>query len=75
MSTAAPKTDKEWQAHDDAHTLARAKEIMADEKRLKAAAEAAQKIADEVTKEAERMGAIAKGELHDKMYPKMEEKK
>lgn len=72
MSTVAPKTDKEWQAHDDAHTLARAKEIMADEKRLATAVKAAEKIAEDVKKEAERMGNVT--ELHDKMYPKMEKK-
>ncbi|MGA2937294.1 MAG: hypothetical protein ABSF52_09380 [Syntrophobacteraceae bacterium] len=65
-----PKTDKEWQAHDDAHTLARAKEVMADEKRLKAATEAAEKIAKNLAEEAERMKGSK--DLLDKMYPKMD---
>jgi len=72
MSTASPKTDKEWEAHHDAHTLAEAQEILKDEKRLKAAAAAAEKIAKEVTEQAERMGVVAKGDLAGKMYPKVD---
>ena len=57
-------------AHEDAHALARAKEIMADEKRLKAATEAAEKIAKNLAEEAERMKGSK--DLLDKMYPKMD---
>ncbi len=71
MSTAAPKTDKEWEAHHDAHTLAEAQEIMKDEKRLKAATAAAEKIAKELHETAERMKGT--GDLAGKMYPKMKD--
>lgn len=65
-------SDKDWAARDDAHTLGRAKEIMADEKRLAAAVKAAKDIADELAKETEHMGGVAKGDLAGKMYPKMQ---
>ncbi|MGA2228539.1 MAG: hypothetical protein ABSH41_29240 [Syntrophobacteraceae bacterium] len=70
-----PMSDKEWQAHDDAHTLSRAQEIMADEKRLKAAAGAAKKIADDLAEQVKNMSGVASGSLLDKMYPKMQTKK
>ena len=73
--TDQPKTDKEWQAHGDAHTLAEAKLIMGDQKRLKAATEAAKKIADELAEKVKGMTGVASGDLAGKMYPKMEEKK
>jgi hypothetical protein len=75
MAIDQPKTDKEWQAHGDAHTLSEAKIIMADEKRLKAAIDAAKKIVDELEEKAKGMGGVASGDLAGKMYPKMEEKK
>ena len=68
----APMTDKEYQARDDAHTLARAKEISADEKRLAAAVKAAKDIADELAEEAKHITGVASGGLLEKMYPKME---
>jgi len=69
----APQTlsDKDWAARDDAHTLGRAKEIMADEKRLTAASKAAKDIADELAEETEHMKGVASGNLIDKMYPTM----
>jgi hypothetical protein len=68
----APMTDKEYQARDDAHTLARAKEISSDEKRLAAAVKAAKDIADELAEEAKHITGVASGDLLEKMYPKME---
>jgi len=68
-----PKTDKEWQAHDDAHSLRRAAEVHGDPERLKAA----QKALEQIEKETQAaLEAIQRAkELPDKMYPKMEEKK
>jgi hypothetical protein len=52
-----PKTEKEWQAQDDAYTLARAEEIKADENRLSAAKEQAGKM---LAKEQEELAALRK---------------
>ena len=46
-STAVPSPDSDWQVEDDMRTLARAQEIRADPKRLKAAlAKAKEKMAE-----------------------------
>ena len=60
MSVTSPKTDKEWQAYDDARTLAHAEEIRGDSKRLSGAKAAAVKIAAEDEKQLEKMKKIAK---------------
>ncbi|MFZ0931234.1 MAG: hypothetical protein WAN11_21690 [Syntrophobacteraceae bacterium] len=73
--TSREKTDKDWEAEIDAHTLARAKEIMADEKRLKAAISAAKRLADELEEEHKHIKEVGGGDLSTKMYPKMEKKK
>ncbi|MGO9020044.1 MAG: hypothetical protein ACLQVJ_17040 [Syntrophobacteraceae bacterium] len=73
--TVRQKTAKDWEAEGDAHTLARAKEIMADEKRLKAAIAAAKRLADELEEEHKHIKEVGGGELAGRMYPKMEEKK
>ncbi|MGO9375653.1 MAG: hypothetical protein ACLQBD_26685 [Syntrophobacteraceae bacterium] len=67
------KSDKDWEAESDAHTLARAKEIMADEKRLKAAIAAAKRLADELEKEHKHIKEVGGGDLTAKMYPKMKD--
>jgi len=60
---AVPKTEADWLKEDDARTLSRAKEIMADPKRVKGASEAAKKIVDEKTIElAALKSVIKKGE-------------
>lgn len=56
---AMPKTDAEWQAHDDAHALIRAEVIKADAKRLKAAKAAAAKILKERAAEQKAMAKVA----------------
>ena len=60
---AVPKmtaSDREWQAKDDARTLSAAQEILADKKRLSAAAKAAKALAVEKTAEAKAMQKVAK---------------
>lgn len=57
---AKPISEKAWQARDDAHTLARAKEIKADPKRLLAATKAAKEMAEERAKELSALKSIAK---------------
>jgi hypothetical protein len=69
----APMIDKDWEARSDAHTLAHAKEIMADEKRLKAAIAAATKMADELEEEHRHIKEVSSGDLTDKMYPSMKD--
>jgi hypothetical protein len=51
---------KDWQAECDAHALAQAKEISADPKRLKAAANVAKKMAEEHVARAKAMKSIAR---------------
>ncbi len=72
MSIAQPKTDAEWNARGDAHTLKEATAIHGDPKRLAAA----QKALKQIEKEAEEaLAAIqaAKG-FPDKLYPSMKGK-
>lgn len=57
-----PKSEKDWQAWDDAKTLARANRINEDPARLNAAKSAAQKIAEEESKEANAMKKVARGQ-------------
>ena len=52
--------DKKWEAESDARTLAEAKVIAADKARLKAAAVAAKRMADDKMKEARAMKQVAK---------------
>lgn len=54
-----PKTDKEWQAHDDAQTLARAEVIKNDKSRLASAQTAAAQIAKREREEANAMQKVA----------------
>ena len=53
------KQDLKWQAENDARTLADAKVIMTDSKRLSAAKKAAESIADKQMKEAKAMKKVA----------------
>ena len=53
-------SDKTWQARCDASTLAEAKTIMTDPKRLTAAAKAAKKLADDKHEEAKAMSQVAR---------------
>ena len=55
------KSDLQWQAEDDAITMARYQEIMSDKARLKRATAAARKEAANLTKRANAMSAAAKG--------------
>lgn len=48
MATAGIAMNKDWQAEDDMRTLARANEIRADKKRLKAALAMAAKLITEL---------------------------
>lgn len=57
----AIKSDLQWQAEDDARTMARYQEIMSDKARLKRATTAARKEAANLTKRANAMSAAAKG--------------
>lgn len=56
----AIKSDLQWQAEDDARTMARHQEIMSDKARLKRATTAARKEAANLTKRANAMSAAAK---------------
>ena len=57
----AIKSDLQWQAEDDARTMARYQEIISDKARLKRATAAARKEAVNLTKRANAMSAAAKG--------------
>ncbi len=57
-----PKSDKEWQAENDANTLARANLITQDASRLSAAQDAAAKMAEKEKQEAAAMTKVAKGQ-------------
>lgn len=54
------KQEKEWQAQEDARTLARAEEIKNDSSRKKAAIKEARKIVKEKEKEVKAIKKIAK---------------
>ena len=66
MPTATSKIDKEWQATNDARTLAEANVIINDDKRLKAAKKAANNLAKEVADELAGLLRVA-GKLGDKV--------
>lgn len=53
------KTEADWKAESDAHTLAEAEVIKADEKRHASAKEAGERLATEARKRAEAMERIA----------------
>lgn len=55
------KQEMDWQAEDDARALMRAKVIMADAARMKAATAAAARIMKERKAEMEAMEAVAAG--------------
>ena len=55
----AIKSDLQWQAEDDARTMARYQEIISDKARLKRATTAAKKEAANLTKRANAMNAAA----------------
>lgn len=63
--------DKKWQAQSDARTLAEAEVIKGDPERLKAAQEAAVKLAEESREEAEGMSMVAKGMQYSTMPSSM----
>jgi hypothetical protein len=54
-----PVTEADWQAEDDARTLARAEVIKNDQSRLTKAQQAANKIAEREMKEASAMKKVA----------------
>jgi membrane protein involved in colicin uptake len=53
------KTEAEWQAEDDARSLAQAEEIKADKARLDKAQSAAKRMADEEAERAKAMRKVA----------------
>lgn len=53
-------SERDWQARDDARTLAQAKTIMADKARLAKAAKEAAKMAEDKMTEAKAMKSIAR---------------
>lgn len=59
MATKKVKTEKEWQAEEDAYTMARYEEIISDSSRRSAAIEAAKKQASDLNKRASAMSKVA----------------
>lgn len=59
MISEQPKTEAEWQAEDDARTLAQAEVIKQDKARLEKAQSAAEKIAAEERERAKAMAKVA----------------
>ena len=60
IKSMAIKSDLQWQAEDDARTMARYQEIISDKARLKRATTAARKEAANLTKRANAMATAAK---------------
>ena len=60
INTLSCDKDKAWQGQCDARTLAEAKVIMSDKKRLNAAAQEASKMAEKQMEEAKAMKSISK---------------
>ena len=60
MMASTPISDKEWEAQNDARTIAETQVITKDKKRYNAAIKAAQKMAAEKTEEAKAMKGVAK---------------
>lgn len=57
----ASANDNKWQAENDAYTMAKYQEIMADKARMNRAIKAAQKQAADLNKRAVAMNKVAKG--------------
>ena len=74
MDTAMPKTEAQWQAEDDARTLAQAEVIKQDQARLANARNAAAKIAAREREEANAMSKVA-GRAVKSNDPNQKEKK
>jgi hypothetical protein len=71
MSIAQPKTDDEWNARQDAHTLKEATAIQGDKDRLAKATKALAQLEKEAQ---EALDAIQKvRDLPSKMYPSMKD--
>ncbi len=54
------KQEQQWQAEDDARTMAQYQEIMGDKNRMNRAIKVAQKQAQDLTKRANAMQSVAK---------------
>ena len=63
------KTEKQWEAEGDAHTLATAKQIEADPKRIAAAKKAAPALANEQQGRADALASVTKGIKLDRAKP------
>ena len=59
VTTSKSKQELQWQAEDDARTMARYQEIMSDTKRMNRAVKAAQQEANNLEKRASAMKAAA----------------
>ena len=59
-STSSVKSEQQWQAESDAHTMATYQEIMSDKARRNRAIKAAEKQARDLTKRANAMQSAAK---------------
>ena len=65
-----PKTEEDYQAEGDAHTLIQAEMIMGDEKRMEKAKQACQWMIEEEDKKQEAMKRIAGAKLEYLKSPK-----
>lgn len=54
------KSERDWQAEEDANTLSRAEEIKADKARMKSAADAARRMQEDAEIRAKALKRIAK---------------
>ena len=59
MATKMSKQDLQWQAQNDAHTMARYQEIMSDKSRMNRAIKEANRQANDMTKRANAMKSAA----------------
>ena len=59
MATKMSKQDLQWQAQDDAHTMARYQEIMSDKARMNRAIKEANRQATDLSKRADAMKSAA----------------
>lgn len=66
MAKRLSSMDKQWQAEEDARTMARYQEIMSDSKRKKAAIKEAGKVAKDLETRAQAMKLAAGGKLNKK---------
>jgi hypothetical protein len=69
-SNTMSKSEEDWQAEDDAHTIARAEEVKADPERLKRAQKAAKRIVEQEKARAKAMEKLAKAKLEYPNSPK-----